>query len=90
MGKVETGGDWAYLDQLDGVTLEDGEPVEVWFPDGTILYSTVIADVYERKEMEQGGYANIAYSDAFVEMEYRGITVRIPLNDDRLVEVRRR
>lgn len=89
MGKVETGGDWAYLDQLDGVTLEEGEPVEVQFPDGTILYTTVVTESYVQKEMEQGGYADISYKEAYVEMEYRGLTIRIPLNDDQL-EVKRR
>ena len=92
MGRVKTGGGatgWAAYDQLDGVTLEDGEPIEVDFPDGTILLTTVITKPFRQREMDMGTWTTIPVIQAYVEIEHRGLTIKTRLTDERLT-VRRR
>ena len=82
MGKVERGGGasgWAEYDQLDGVTLEEGEKVSVLFPDSSLEYMTVTTKSFRQREMDMGTWTTIPVIQAYVEIDYKGLPIQVRL-----------
>ncbi len=90
MGKVRVGGSWAAHDQLDGVTLEDGEKVTVLFPDDSLEYMKVEVDSSIMEESDMGQTTlELPVSKAFVTIDYKGLFIRVRLVNESLVVERR-
>jgi hypothetical protein len=59
---------WGYWDQLDGVTLEDGEALEVRWPDGTITRELVVIKSTVFQTYDHGHRCDCSRVEAFVEV----------------------
>jgi hypothetical protein len=71
---------WCYYDQLDGVNLEDGELLNVLFPDEIERVVAVSLQKHTQYVMEQGGHNTpIPIRQAYYETACCGVMVKIPL-----------
>lgn len=70
---------WAEYDQLNGKTLEEGEVLNVIWPDGTRDRVIVTVKTDAHRILEQGGYYTIKTAIAYVKSLYFGQEVLVPL-----------
>lgn len=86
--KVKVGGDWVYHDQLKGVTLTDGEAVEVWWPSRIISVERLVVKKGERHISDHGNTYPTEEIRAFIPREVNGVEVLISVMLDG-IELRR-
>lgn len=85
MGTVKVGGDWAYIDQLDGISLKDGERLHVKWPDGTITIETCAIDRDTFTYNEMGHEGKGPNHKAYLAISYKGVEVRYYLRHSSLL-----
>ena len=81
MNKIErNNNNWYYVDRLDGVDLQDGELLEIVFPDGetTLAIITVEASYNTVKDIDHSS-RYLTTSIAFITTDYHGILLKVPL-----------
>lgn len=81
MNQVNTFTEFADLDQLDGVTLVDGELLDVEFPDGVVERHRIrVKSWIERAGVASGRMIDTPFAKAYVEITYRtkGAWIRLP------------
>jgi hypothetical protein len=88
MGKVEVGGNWSYIDELDGVPLKDGERLRVQWPDGSITEETCGVENGTFKYTDMGHEGTGSDVKAYLTIQVRGIEARYYLRHG-AVEVER-
>ena len=79
MSKVITYSNWSYIDQLDGVALEDGERLALTWPDGETTEDVINVQKGHVNVSEQGsprGY-DCPVSKAFVLRRVNGVDVQV-------------
>jgi hypothetical protein len=89
MKNVETYSNWCEIDQLDGVTLKDGEWLRVKWPDGTKTRAKVRVEQTSYRISDMGSPCDIPVSKAFVRVPYKGASARIRLAEHKDIKCER-
>jgi hypothetical protein len=77
--------DWCDIDRLDKIPLENGERLQILWPDGSKQYITieVIKSSFEYGDM--GHIYSGPRSKAYYNTKYNGLKITIPLCDKRIL-----
>ena len=70
---------WCYYDRLDDEDLVDGEKLCILFPDGTHGYYKVKLITGSDRVMEQGGYTDIPFKEAYITVDVYGAKLEVKL-----------
>lgn len=79
MGKITRYSNWCELDQLDGVTLQNGEILSVEWPDGSKSVVTIEVDNTPGTYSDHGRESPMPKSIAYTPLTYRGVKSLVPL-----------
>lgn len=80
MGIITAVGDWgSYADSLDGEPLDAGEQIIIQWPDGHLQQITVAIELEHGTVSDHGHVSSTTSKHAFFNVDYRGMSVKIPL-----------
>ncbi len=74
---IQVGGDWCYRDELDGVPIQDGERLELEWPDGTREDVVATVEVTSSTICDMGHPYEIEQRSAYVAIDHRGARGKI-------------
>lgn len=85
MKSVTRYSNWGYWDQLDGVTLKEGELISVQWGDGTVTKESVVIREYNTVTSDHGHMCDIPHVEAYVKTSVHGTETLIRLYNNNLL-----
>lgn len=86
---IETGGDWSYIDKLDGQVILDGEWVEVLWPDDTVTKQPIRMYYGSFKYNDMGHEYTGSDEQAYLTAVLHAVQVKIYLRRMKDIKLRR-
>ena len=85
MTKIEVYSDWCSYDRLDGIDLQDGEMLEIEWPDGVRETCMVKIKTTSYRHIEHGSFFDEPIRESYFELDIHGMKVPLFLRNTNIL-----